>query len=104
MNSVAALASNPRLNVRNQTDGAAHVVVRVRSRSTNGALMKQGDSRQQARRSRPQAGQRRQDSGKTKTAKISPQDVSGKNPTRENSSPRYRDQEKSARDTYEKAS
>jgi hypothetical protein len=80
MNSVGALASNPRFNFRNQTDGAAHVVVRVRSRSTNGALMKQGDSRKQARRSRPQAGQRRQDSGKTKTAKISPQDVFRKEP------------------------
>jgi hypothetical protein len=44
--------------------------------------MKQGDSRKQARRSQPQAGQRRQDSGKTKTAKISPQDVLGKNPAR----------------------
>jgi hypothetical protein len=67
-------------------------------------LMKPGDSRKQAHRSQPQAGQRRQDSGKTKTAKISPQDVLGKNPTREDSSPRYRDQGKSARDTYEKAS
>jgi hypothetical protein len=66
--------------------------------------MKPGDSRKQAHRSQPQAGQRRQDSGKTKTAKISPQDVLGTNPIRENSSPRNRDQEKSARDTYEKAS
>jgi hypothetical protein len=66
--------------------------------------MKQADSRKEARRSRPHTGQRRQDSGKTKTAKISPQDVLGTNPIRENSSPRNRDQEKSARDTYEKAS
>jgi hypothetical protein len=66
--------------------------------------MKQGDNRKQARRSQPQTGQRGQDSGKTKTAKISPQDVLGKNPTRENSSPPNRDQEKSARDAYDKAS
>jgi hypothetical protein len=66
--------------------------------------MKQADSRNHPHGSRPYTGQRRQDSGKTKSAKISPQGVLGTNPTRENSSPRNRDQEKSARDTYEKAS
>jgi hypothetical protein len=65
--------------------------------------MKQADSRKEARRSRPHTGQRRQNSGKTKTAKISPQDVLGTNPTRENSSSRNLDQEQSARETYEKA-
>jgi hypothetical protein len=45
--------------------------------------MKQADSRKEARRSRPHSGQRRQDSGKTKTAKISPQGLLGTNPSRE---------------------
>jgi hypothetical protein len=66
--------------------------------------MKQADSRKEARRSRPHSGQRWQYSVKKKTAKISPQGLLGKNPSRESSSPRNRDQEKSARDTYEKAS
>jgi hypothetical protein len=66
--------------------------------------MKQGDSRKQARTPQLQTGQRRQDSGKTKTAKTNPQGVLGKNPTREKSSPRNRDQEQSVKDTYEKAS
>ena len=64
--------------------------------------MKQADSRKEARRSRPHSGQRRQNSGKTKTAKISPQDVLGTNPTPENSSSRNLDQEQSTRETYEK--
>jgi hypothetical protein len=91
--SIGEVASNPRLRFRNKIT-ASHRFLRVFDRDeTNGALMKQGDSRKQARRSRPHTGQRRQDSGKTKTAKISPQDVSGTNPTPENSSPRNRDQE-----------
>jgi hypothetical protein len=66
--------------------------------------MKQADSRKEARRPRPHTGQRRQNSGKTKTAKINPQDVLGTNPRRENSLSRNLDQEQSARETYEKAS